>query len=327
MNLRLVVHVLMTVGAAAILAGSTSPAVAEGYALVVGVNDCPEFRLADGSRPRALRGAQSDAQAIAAVLTEKFHFAKERVFSLQGQDATREAFVKRFEQLLESLGHEDSFVLYFAGHGTQVADQRPLDEADGLDEALCLADTTGEGKNLVRDDELGKWLEDCRAGRITVIFDCCHSGTGIKDPTEDIAARYLPMAGSRMGTPVDGEPQFPWQDLRSSTKSLERRSLAALFACQPQQQAYERRFAGQQAPARSGQFTHYLIAALKDPSADTDRDNRLTTAETVAYITKHLDATFNDLRPAATDRQQPSAEDTGDEFFLTIATPNTPGPE
>ena len=29
---------------------------AEGYAVVVGVNECPKFRLPDGTRPRPLRG-------------------------------------------------------------------------------------------------------------------------------------------------------------------------------------------------------------------------------------------------------------------------------
>lgn len=288
---------------------------AESWALVVGVNDCPEFRLPDGSRPRALRGAEGDAQAFAAMLAGQFHFAKEHIRQLQGRDATRDAFTKALGGLLQHVQAKDSLVLYFAGHGTQLADQRPLDETDGLDEALCLADSTA-GKNLVRDDELGRWLETCKAGQITVILDCCHAGTGIKDPDEEIAARFLPMVQQKPAPPGDAERQSPWQDLRGATKSLERRTLAALFACQPDQQAYERRFPNQKPPARSGQFTRYLLAALKENAADTNADGQITASEATAYINRQLDESFNHARATHSDRQQSFFELTGDEHSL-----------
>lgn len=288
-------------------------ACAESWALVVGVNECPEFRLPDGTRPRALRGAESDADAFAEMLTDQFHFPKECVQRLQGQNATRAAVEKSLDKLLKAVQADDSFLFYFAGHGTQVVDQRPLDEVDRLDEALCLTDTTAEGKNLWRDDEMGKWLEACRARRITVVLDCCHAGTGIKDPADDLASRYLPIAPAKSAEPREAEPQSPWQDLHPTTKSLERRSLAALFACQSDQQAYERRFPGQKSPARSGQFTHFLLAALKDPAADTNGDGQLAPTELISFITKQLDASFNLVRAQRSDRQQPLCELSGDE--------------
>ena len=53
----------------------------------------------------------------------------------------------------------------------QIRDVLPLDEEDRLDEALCCFDVTADGKNLLLDDELGLWLDDLKAGAITVIFN------------------------------------------------------------------------------------------------------------------------------------------------------------
>lgn len=57
-------------------AASIGEARGEGYAVIVGVNECPEFRLPDGSRPRPLRGAEHDADAMANLLVEGFGFAE-----------------------------------------------------------------------------------------------------------------------------------------------------------------------------------------------------------------------------------------------------------
>lgn len=290
-----------------VMALTAGPLNAENFALIIGVNDCPQFRLPDGSRPRALRGAESDAQSVARLLTSKFKWPESQVHLLLGEEATRSAIEKQLSSSIDRADRKDSFVLYFAGHGTQVADQRPLDEEDRLDEALCPADVTSDGKNLILDDDLGRWLEECKAEKITVVLDCCHSGTGIKDVDDDIAARWLPMMTVRVPI-TDEDRDGLWQDLRGTSKSLEPRSLIALFACRPEQQAYERRFSNQMAPARSGQFTRHLLEGLAKHSADKDKDGTATSHEVSAYVKRQLDDSFNDARPLDSERQEPLLE-------------------
>ena len=296
---------LMTATFAA--AGLAAPAAwAEPLALVIGVNECPGCGLADGTRPRPLQGAEADASEIAQRLTEQFGFRQERIRLLLGVDARRADVQKAVEELGAAAKPEDVFVFYFAGHGMQLADVRPLDEEDRLDEALCLADTTADAKGTLRDDELGRWLEDFPALRVTAILDCCHSGTGIKDPEDELAARYLPAAGELRAAAKDASP---WGDLAPVTKSADKQ-IVALFACQPHQRAYERRLAAGQASRRRGQFTAYLLDGLSRNQADGDGDGIVSHAEALAYAERRLDASFNDLREKA-DCQTPDLSGDG----------------
>jgi len=194
-------------------------------------------------------------------------------------------------------------VFHFSGHGTQIPDRPPIDETeDGLDEALCLADSTSEGDNLLVDDELGLWLDDIEAAQVTVILDCCHAGTGTKDTDDDIAARYLPFPGVQRSKAAKSF----WRELKPTTKSLFCRH-TAFFACEPQQQAYERRFPEMTAPARAGQFTHFLLLGLASGQADANHDGVITNAEAIQFARSQLDKGFNQARDEKA-RQQPTLE-------------------
>jgi uncharacterized caspase-like protein len=286
-------------------------------ALVIGVNDCPQYVLADGTRPRALQGAEADAAAVAELLEKRYGVAPERMMVLLGDKARLADVEAALERLRRVARPEDTLVFYFAGHGTQVKDVRPLDEEDRLDEALCLADSTARGERLLRDDQLGRWLEDFPAGRVTAILDCCHAGTGIKDPLDEIIPRFLPAVDEAAVPRAD---PAPWLDLQSSAKSADKR-IAALFACQPNQRAYERRIPGQTTGKRRGQFTAWLLDALAGLAADADRDGQLTHAEALAHAARRLNETFNAGRERDADRQSPllSGQADGPIFWMAPA--------
>ncbi|HUY36785.1 MAG TPA: caspase family protein [Pirellulales bacterium] len=283
---------------------SCAAAHGEGHALVIGVNDCPDFELPDGGLPRPLRGAEADADAVANALVEQFGFQEVNVELLKGTDATLASIRGAMKRAAERTRSTDQFVFHFSGHGTQLADRRPYDERDDLDEALCPHDATADGEHLLVDDELGRWLDDLRAGQVTVILDCCHAGSGTKEPDDDVAPRYLP--GRVRANRPDAQDE-PWRDLRGATKALGRRT-AAFFACGADQRAYERRMPGQRAPARAGQFSHYLLEGLRDDRADANRDGVVSNQEALDYASKRLNATFNRDRPLAADRQEPVLE-------------------
>lgn len=293
-----------------LLAAAPFSAAGEKYALVVGVNDCPNFRLPGGARPRPLLGAECDAEALAQLLQDRFAFAPQNVRLLKGEAATRQAVLAAMAELLKSASADDQVVFHFSGHGTQVPDRKPLDEPDGLDEALCLYDCDADGENLLIDDEIGQWLDRLASRRVTVVLDCCHAGTGTKELGDDIVARFLPSpAAMAADPPVARQPDRPheWNELRGTSKSLDRRR-TALFACQPEQQAYERRLLEAKPVQRRGQFSYYLIESLGDPAADLDGDGVVSSQEALLYVEHKLDGSFNAQRTEPKDQQHPALD-------------------
>ncbi len=278
---------------------------AESFAIVIGVNECPDFRLSDGSKPRPLRGAESDADAMARTLVDAFHFSAEHVTLLKGSRATRNGIRATLADLAKKARTPDSLVLHFSGHATLVVRRRDDGTLDGPHAALCTYDANDRGENVILGNELGLWLDDIQAGQITLILDCCHAGNGTKEADDDLAPRYLPIKlPERAARHVDK----PWHDVRSATKSLSPRKAAFFFACRPEQQAYERRLPGQQAPTRSGQFSYYLLEGLKDRAADANHDGTITNQEALDYATRRLNETFNRFRSSEGERQEPVLE-------------------
>ncbi len=292
--------------ALALLLSSAAPARAEGLALIVGVNECPEFRLPDGARPRPLQGAENDTDALADLLIGQFGFAGKNVVVLKGPGATREKIKAAFLNLAGRTRAEDQFLFHFSGHGTQIADVQPFDEPDGRDEALCPWDATAFGANLIRDDELGFWLDDLRTRRVTVILDCCHAGTGTKDVDSDpeIASRFLPM---KLAEQRPARAKRPWRELQGNTKGFGTQT-ASFFACQPDQEAYERRFLDRQPPRRAGQFSHFFLEGLRDAAADQNRDGIVSNGELLRFVSRRLDESFNRGRSSPAAHQNAAIE-------------------
>ena len=287
--------------------GIASSTRADDYALVVGVNECPQFRFANGLQPKPLRGAETDADDISQLLVNQYNWPSEHVQLLKGTAANRLAIATAFSELSKKLRSDDTFVFHFSGHGTQISDRKPFDEPDGLDEALCPSDATAMGDNLIVDDELGLWLENLPCRQVTVILDCCHSGTGIKDVDDDVAPRFLTMLLAKQKPQLQTQPKSPWRDLRGDAKSFDRQ-ITAFYACHAEQQAYERRLPDMKAPARVGQFSHYFVEGLRDMKADADHNGVVNNSEAFEYAKRRLDETFNRGRQQAVERQEPILE-------------------
>ena len=75
----------------------------------------------------------------------------------------------------------DKLVIYFIGHGTQIRDKNG-DEQDGKDECLVFKDA------LVIDDDISDIVTKNKlCKRLTLMADCCHSGTIFDiEPRDDI---------------------------------------------------------------------------------------------------------------------------------------------
>lgn len=84
--------------------------------------------------------------------------------------------VERLQYYAQQCGPEDSFVFFYAGHGTQAQDEDG-DEADGFDEEMCFCDQRGNYTPL-RDDEVAAILTGFDTEtHILFVTDCCQSGT------------------------------------------------------------------------------------------------------------------------------------------------------
>jgi len=156
-------------------------------ALLVGINRYPD--PAD-----ELRGCVNDVLLMRETLERHYGFTDPGdVRVLTDRRATTAAILDHLAWLVDGVATGDSLVFHYSGHGSQVPD-RNGDEHDGLDEILCPYDL--EWEHPLTDDDLAAAVTPIPKGALlTVILDCCHSGTGLREPSRngsDARHRFLP---------------------------------------------------------------------------------------------------------------------------------------
>ena len=140
-----------------------------------------------------LRGCVNDVKNIQNVLTRSFGFKADDITVLTDFAATKKAIESAISNLVRGGRKGDVLLVHYSGHGSNVPDDDG-DEADGRDEILCPTDL--DWKDPLRDDWLRKTFDSMRPGvSLTVITDCCHSGTitrAVQPPDAPSIERYLP---------------------------------------------------------------------------------------------------------------------------------------
>jgi metacaspase-1 len=115
-----------------------------------------------------LAGCVNDARAMKDI-------AASRGFTstlLVDREATSQRVVDWLEGAARTARADDTVIVTYAGHGSQVADTNNPSEPDGKDETWCLYD------RMLVDDELARCWAIFPAGvRILLISDSCHSAT------------------------------------------------------------------------------------------------------------------------------------------------------
>jgi hypothetical protein len=142
-----------------------------------------------------LRGCVNDVADMSAVLTEFAGFKKSDITVLTDLAATKKAMMSAIKTLVKSSKKGDVAFLHYSGHGSNVPDdEENRDEADGRDEILCPTDLNWD--DTLRDDWLRTTFDTLPAGvNLTVVMDCCHSGSNtraIQPPDAPVKERYLP---------------------------------------------------------------------------------------------------------------------------------------
>jgi hypothetical protein len=217
-------------------------------ALCVGINDFP-------GAGNDLRGCVNDANAWATLLAERFGFARPDVRVLLDAQATKRATMSALKSLLARAAAGDTLVFTVSSHGTYLADESG-DET--YDEAICPFDCD---RNLIVDDELRELFGGLAAGvSMTVIADCCHSGTITRAAdagggADDRRARFLhPAAIGRrvLADPLAAAPRRATAHPQSKMKEL------LLSGCSPTEYSYDARIGG----AYHGAMTFHAIKAI-----------------------------------------------------------------
>ena len=139
------------------------------HALLVGIGDYP-------GEENDLAYTADDARRLQRALTDGAGMDPDDSILLVDRDATLGAFRRALERFASRVGSDDTFVLFFSGHGGRIERDRPQpSDPDSIDETLTFHDDD------LTDDELAQLLSRVHAGRTLIVLDSCFSGGFAKD--------------------------------------------------------------------------------------------------------------------------------------------------
>jgi len=215
-------------------------------ALLVGINRYPD-------PANELKGCVNDVLLVRETLERHYGFTEPGgIRLLTDSRATTAAILDGLDWLASGAAPGDSLVFHYSGHGSQVPD-RHGDERDGLDEILCPYDL--EWDHPLTDDDLAAAVAGIPKGALlTVILDCCHSGTGLREPARNgsgVRHRFLPHLV---------EPADVLRPVRRFGASITKTHAILIAACRDDQTSADARIDGKY----RGAHTWYLCRSLRD---------------------------------------------------------------
>ena len=239
-------------------------------ALLVGIND---YKSSSD-----LRGCINDITNMRHVLNRYYNFEEENISLVADGRATKNRLRKRLEWLMSDLSDGDHIVFHFSGHGSYIkdidGDERKRVLNDDADELICLYGMDWDDPDsYIIDDELREWANKKPENvSLTIVLDCCHSGTGTRDfairPPASLAPTILPVEEDLV-TEVRSRFMAPPIDILSRTSLDEHPSLMTLeedmnhmllAGCDDWQTSADAFIDG----AYNGAFTYYLCKTIRE---------------------------------------------------------------
>ena len=258
-------------------------------ALVIGIGDYPEE-----SGWCKIHG-DNDISIVTEMLEVN---GFEQVQILSNKTASKQGIMEALNNLAKKASLDDVVYIHFSGHGQQITDLDG-DEPDGYDEAWipydACKDYSGKykGQNHIVDDELYDFLNQLRAkigdkGKIIVVSDACHSGSGSRgDEDEDVVRgvqeRFEVPAGKNAG-------------------SVKRESTAWLFvsACKAYQNNFEYR---DNQGNYHGMLSYLLWENRADISDVTWQEVMATIDNRMLYVAKYPQQSQREGAPNSIDEK------------------------
>ncbi|BBE70543.1 caspase family protein [Oharaeibacter diazotrophicus] len=281
------------------LALSTGTAAASDRALIVGIDLYPHVLVNGAPNQRNLSGAVNDARRMRDLAVDVFGYAPADVTFLSDLDATRDGILGAIRhELVERTKPGDRVLIYYAGHGAQVADDSGDEADDGLDEVLVPSDAAAELgaaepqlDGVILDDEIEVALAGLAGRDVTVIVDACHSGTITRTAAAEAAGAYRPVRtltpfGPAVLAPRMREMAAGARAARAKLPAAGARAiaggpkLAVWTAVTSAQYALEDMSVG----GSAGLFTSRFVRGLSDLAADANGNGVVTPAELIDYL-------------------------------------------
>ncbi|PLB48394.1 hypothetical protein P170DRAFT_511007 [Aspergillus steynii IBT 23096] len=211
-------------------------------------------------------------------LTTEAYFPLKQDPDTRCGDPTYANIICGLNWIIENAKAGDLVYLQYSGHGGQATTVYPeLKGEDGIDECLLPSDLAkSAGGALVRDIELGLYIKKMLGKKLvlTVVMDCCHSGSitrgssrpdnarqvdSIYKSTSDDKAR-ADQDLDRLGFERDISNQVYSGDRTSQPWLLEIQGYTLLAACRPREFAMEPEQADN---IHSGNLTYWLLDTLQ----------------------------------------------------------------
>ncbi|MGK2927140.1 MAG: caspase family protein, partial [Lysobacterales bacterium] len=236
------------------------------HALIIGIDQYSNFE-----ERYQLSGCVNDARLVKSVLIDHFGFKESDVTELHNAAASQQGILNAMEQLVERACQDDIVVFHYSGHGSQRTSANP-DEGTGMDSTITPADSgcVDPFPNLdIIDDVIHEWLDRLarKTRYITLIFDCCHSGTITRDAF-GAKARSVPAdrrSLSAMGVDADKLPtkrRARSREIGSGGLLDPSDAYVVMSGCRDDEFSHEYEFEQGGEPVRSGALTHFLTHAL-----------------------------------------------------------------
>ncbi len=217
-----------------------------------------------------LQGCVNDVKNLSGALKTYYGFTDKDIAMLTDAQATKKAMERAIKKLIASGKKGDVLLLHYSGHGSNVPDDNG-DEADHRDEILCPTDL--DWKDPFRDDWLRKTLGTLRSGvSLTVIMDCCHSGTitRVMNPLDSSRKqRFLPCPLDLMATESGRKLRGAIRGQLSKAPRGRKRKNDVVYAdiqellitgCRDTQTSADAHIGG----SYNGALTYYLVESIKE---------------------------------------------------------------
>ena len=256
------------------------------YALLIGINSYKD---------RPLRGSVNDVKAVEEYLVKDLGVPGEQIRILLDEQASRSGILQAFADLRMDarIKEGDPILIFYAGHGAEINSPQGWEAGHTKIQAI-IPHNFSESALVVHpipDRTLGVLIDMlakekgenivCRSNHCvntelmrfqTVVFDCCHSGSGTRD--EDVQVRSMRITDS-LPAYIDseiigsGDPALSLSRAGNAATGFEHKGLRShmlIAACSHTESARES-YVDLKKTTR-GQFTVALLALFRRKGVD-----------------------------------------------------------
>lgn len=227
------------------------------YVLSIGINKykSPEIRN--------LGACVDDVNKLKKFLQAKFSISDAHYKTITDEEATRKGIIRTFRNHFRRLKDGDIALLHYSGHGSwEITSEEfakaGLEPPGGRNELIVCQDSDDPGVFNIADKELRMLISEVQFPRsekprnihFICLFDCCHSGSLIREDDEKINVRTI----SRRKEPRPLSAYLEGQYSLMKEINLPSVNYISLTACAPRESAIE--------DQNGGLFTNALIHVL-----------------------------------------------------------------